>query len=45
MEAVSSEDLLRAARRVMRPERLTVAAVGVLSSRVRGELRRKIEGF
>jgi len=45
MEAVTSEDILRAARRVMRPERLTVAAVGVLSSRVRGELRRKIEGF
>lgn len=45
MEAVTSEDILRAARRVMRPEGLTVAAVGVLSSRVRGELRRKVEAF
>jgi len=45
MEAVTSDDLVRVARRVIRPENLVVAAVGALSRGKLGELRETISAW
>jgi predicted Zn-dependent peptidase len=45
MEAVTPEDVQRVARRLLRPERLTVAAVGDLSSGLERRVRTLVEGF
>jgi predicted Zn-dependent peptidase len=42
MEAVSSDDIIRVARRVIQPDNLVVAAVGALSRARLGELRETI---
>jgi predicted Zn-dependent peptidase len=45
MEAVTSADIQRAAKRLVRPDRLTVAAVGVLNTRLEAQLRRLVNDF
>ena len=39
------ELILDAARKVFRPERLTVACVGVLTKKLAGELKKIVESF
>ncbi len=45
IEAVTPAEVQALARRVFRPERLTVAAVGLLDSGLLAEVRRVVEGF
>lgn len=45
MERVTAADIRRVARRVVRPERLTVAAVGSLSPTVRKRVEKIVRGF
>jgi predicted Zn-dependent peptidase len=44
-EAVTAAQIQRVARRVIRPERLTVAAVGAMSARIARDVRRVVHGF
>ena len=45
MEAVTGEDVMRVARTIVQPERLTVATVGVLDRALTREVAAIVNGF